>query len=133
MLTGNIDPLTLDQELSQYPDYDGHYQADANYVAALSKTTTLTHIVVIIGTWCPDCHRDIPRFMKVLAAANNANISVDYIGVDKHKVDPQGACEDYLFTRLPTYIVIQNNNEIGRITERPETTLEQDLAKILSQ
>ena len=131
MLTGKIEPQTLDTTLRQYPDYDGHYQANSKFVEQLSQIETPTHIVVIIGTWCPDCHRDIPRFMSILNAADNKNISLEYIGVDREKQDPQGHSKHYDFTRLPTYLVLQNNKEIGRIIERPQTTLEQDLIEIL--
>ncbi|RYV03794.1 thiol reductase thioredoxin [Shewanella sp. OPT22] len=133
MLLGKVTPTALDQKLSEYPDYDGNYQTNPEFITPLKDVNSDTHIAVIIGTWCPDCHRDIPRFMSILNAANNNKISVEYIGVDKEKVDPQAESQAYDFTRLPTYIVMQKGKEVGRITERPETTLEQDLATILSQ
>lgn len=63
---------------------------------------------------------------------NNPNIKVTYIGVDRAKSDPQGLAAQYEFTRIPTIIVSQQGEELGRIIERPETSLEIDLAKILN-
>ncbi len=133
MLTGKIEPKLLDQKLSEYPDYDDNYQVDTISSDKLAQVKEATHLAVIVGTWCPDCHRDIPRLMGVLDSANNSAFTVSYIGVDKNKVDPQGESAAYDFTRLPTYIIMQQGEEIGRITERPQTTLEQDLVKILCQ
>jgi len=56
---------------------------------------------------------------------------VRYIGVDRQKKDPEGLAAQYDFQRIPTFIVLQDGKEIGRIVERPEVSLEQDLAKIL--
>ncbi len=132
MLTGKTEPQKLNQELSRYPDYDGQYQADPRCIDELSQVSQTTHIAVIIGTWCPDCHRDIPRFMSILNAADNPRLSAEYIGVNREKAYPRGHSEHYDFTRLPTYIVMRDGKEIGRVTERPQTTLEQDLVNILS-
>jgi hypothetical protein len=36
-------------------------------------------------------------------------------------------------TRVPTFIFLRAGKEIGRVTERPITTLEQDIATILDK
>ncbi len=59
------------------------------------------------------------------------NIKVTYIGVDRSKKDPQGLAAKYEFTRIPTFIVLQQGKEIGRIVERPTVSLEKDLAEIV--
>ncbi|MBE8166919.1 MAG: thioredoxin [Shewanella sp.] len=132
MLTGALNTTELLAELARFPDFDGHYQVNMDIIEPLKSIQTPTEIIVIIGTWCPDCHRDIPRFETILNAINNSNIHVKYFGVDKQKVDAHGLAAQYEFSRLPTYIVRQQDCEIGRIVERPELTLEEDLAKILS-
>ncbi len=132
MLTGALNTTELLAQLAQFPDFDSHYQVNMDVVEPLKHIQTPTEIVVIIGTWCPDCHRDIPRFDSIINAIKNSNIQVKYVGVDKQKVDTQGLAAQYKFSRLPTYIIRQKGSEIGRIVERPELTLEEDLAKILS-
>ncbi|MBV7316849.1 thioredoxin family protein [Shewanella sp. NIFS-20-20] len=129
IVTGEVSP----QALLLLPDF-GHeqaYQADQQAINALKAIDTPTDIVVIIGTWCPDCHRETPRFIELIAAVNNPNIHVRYIGVDRQKQDPQGLSSHYEFSRIPTFIVHQGNQEIGRIIERPQQTLEHDLVSIL--
>ncbi|ADN77753.1 conserved hypothetical protein [Ferrimonas balearica DSM 9799] len=123
------------EELRQQPGYEANfdaYQADAALVAKLAAIDTPTELVVIVGTWCPDCHRETPRLAKILAEANNPNLSVKYIGIDRSRTDPEGLAAQYDFQRIPTVLVFQEGEEQGRIVERPTSeTLEQDLMNIL--
>ena len=131
ILTGELQPQTLATNLPGYAEGFAHYQVNTAALATLQAVTTPTEIVVIIGTWCPDCHRETPHFMRVIEAVNNPNISVRYIGVDRTKQDPAGLAAQYQFSRIPTFIVLQKDQEVGRIVERPTVTLEADLVKIL--
>lgn len=132
ILTGALDTATLIETLNQVDDGYTRYQVDNKAAAPLKTVTTPTEIVVIIGTWCPDCHRETPRFIRIMEAVNNDNIKVSYIGVDRAKLDEEGLAAKYDFSRIPTFIVMQNGAEIGRIVERPTISLEQDLATILN-
>jgi thiol-disulfide isomerase/thioredoxin len=121
------------EQLRQQPGYEENfaaYEPDAGAVSALQAVTTPTELVVIVGTWCPDCHRETPRLAKVLATAGNPNISVRYIGIDRSRRDPQGLAAAYAFDRIPTILVYQGGTELGRIVEAPEQSLEQDLLRI---
>ncbi|GAA4893150.1 thioredoxin family protein [Ferrimonas pelagia] len=121
-------------ELRQQPGYDENYaayQADAKLIDALKQITTPTELVVIVGTWCPDCHRETPRLAKILAQVNNPHISVKYIGIDRSRTDPQGLAAGYDFQRIPTILVHQDGEEIGRIVESAEVSLEHDLVQII--
>lgn len=131
IITGIVSTDTLAKDL---PGYSAEYQAyktDSAKIDALKALTEPTEVVVIIGTWCPDCHRETPRFMRIIEQANNPNIKVSYIGVDRAKQDPEGLSANYEFTRIPTFIVMQKGEEIGRIIERPTVSLEADLVGIL--
>lgn len=131
ILTGEVKAQKLVTELEEFSEGYKSYQVDGPAIAPLAKVKTPTEIVVIIGTWCPDCHRETPRFIRIMEEANNANIKVTFIGVDRKKQDPQGLAAKYDFQRIPTFIIQQEGKEIGRIVERPTESLEKDLAKIL--
>ena len=131
ILTGIIQPQTLTTQLPGYAEGFTNYQVDAQAIGVLKAIKQPIQIVVIIGTWCPDCHRETPHFMRIIEAAANPNIEVEYIGVDRNKQDPEGLAAKYAFSRIPTFIVKQQGNELGRIVERPQATLEADLVEIL--
>ncbi len=121
-------------DLRQQPGYDDNFAAytpDAELIAHLRTITTPTEIVVIVGTWCPDCHRETPRLAKILSEINNPHIDVTYIGIDRTRTDPEGLSAAYDFQRIPSILVHQQGAEIGRIVEAPKSTLEQDLWQIL--
>ncbi|WP_163932218.1 thioredoxin family protein [Paraferrimonas sp. SM1919] len=109
------------------------YQADNEAISQLSKITDEIKIVQITGLWCPDCIRDTPALIAVLQRAANANIKLEFIGVDRAKKAPNDALADYQFERIPTTIVMLNNQEVGRIVEKAQDSLEQDLFNIIKQ
>lgn len=122
------------EDLRVQPDFDDNlasYQPDPDAIAKLAALDKDTEIVLIVATWCPDCHRETPRFAKIIQLADNSNIRTRFIAVDRSRSDPQGLAAGYDWQRIPTFMVFQNGQEIGRIVERPETTQEQDLVNIL--
>ncbi|MCL1047496.1 thioredoxin family protein [Shewanella electrodiphila] len=131
IITGIVEISALEKDLPGYAAEYENYQTNADAISALKAIDTPTNVVVIIGTWCPDCHRETPRFMRLIEEVANPNITVTYIGVDRSKLDPEGLAANYEFSRIPTFIVEQDDKEIGRIIERPEVTLEQDLLNII--
>ena len=64
---------------------------------------------------------------------NNPNITVTEYEVNPQKRDALGKFEEYEITLVPTFIVIRNGQELGRVTEKPEKSLEEDLAAVLDR
>ncbi|HZY26606.1 MAG TPA: thioredoxin family protein, partial [Bacteroidales bacterium] len=89
-------------------------------------------IKVVMGTWCPDSRREVPRFMKVLNLWHFPVSKLTFIGVDNEKKSPVGEYVNLGIVRVPTFIVYKNNIEAGRIIENPSTSLEQDIVNILT-
>ncbi|AQS38211.1 thiol-disulfide isomerase-like thioredoxin [Shewanella psychrophila] len=132
ILTGLVEAQTLVTELDDFAEGYKEYQVNTAAITPFKSLKEPTEIIVIIGTWCPDCHRETPRFIRIMEELNNPNIKVTYIGIDRTKTDSKGLAAQYEFSRIPTFIVMQKDEEIGRIVERPEVSLEIDLAKILN-
>ena len=89
-------------------------------------------IKIVLGTWCPDSRREVPRFMRILDQWMFPMIAVTFIGVDNAKLSPVGEYEKLEIQRVPTFIIYKNNVEAGRIIENPTTSLEQDMVNILA-
>jgi thiol-disulfide isomerase/thioredoxin len=114
-----------------YKGYD-EYHPDAESMKKLEgeKKDGLT-ISVVMGTWCPDSRREVPRFMKILDSWQFPADKVTFIGVDNAKLSPIGGYDQLEIHRVPTFIICRNNVEAGRIIENPVTSLEQDMVNIL--
>jgi thiol-disulfide isomerase/thioredoxin len=88
-------------------------------------------ITIVLGTWCPDSRREVPRFMRILDYWKFPEEKLTFIGVDDVKLSPIAEYEAFNIEKVPTFIIYQNNNETGRIIEVPVTSLEQDMLNIL--
>jgi thiol-disulfide isomerase/thioredoxin len=87
-------------------------------------------IIVFLGTWCPDSKHEIPRFLKIADLAGIPADSTRLYGLDRSKKSPDGSTEKYEIRKVPTFIFLKNGQEVGRITEFPQTTLEGDMLAI---
>ena len=89
-------------------------------------------VKVVLGSWCPDSRREVPRFMKILDLWEFPMEKVTFIGVDNVKISPVEEYEALIIERVPTFIFYENNIEAGRIIENPESSLERDMLEILT-
>ena len=85
-----------------------------------------------MATWCGDSKREVPRFYKILDALNFSEKKMQVISVDRNKKAEGFDLTSMNITRVPTFIFYKENKEIGRITERPTKSLEEDMFAILS-
>ncbi len=89
-------------------------------------------IKIIFGTWCSDSRRELPRFYKIVDSANIPQNIISLTAVDTKKFSRDKNIDGISFKRIPTFIFYKSNKEAGRITERPEKSLEEDMLNILS-
>jgi thiol-disulfide isomerase/thioredoxin len=110
------------------------YQPDQNVIEKMMEINkdNLT-IQIVMGTWCPDSRREVPRFMRVLERLKFPAEKVTFIGVDNSKLSPVGDFDKLDIQRVPTFIILKNKVEAGRIIENPVTSLEQDMLNILTR
>ena len=115
-------------------EYD-EYVYDAQLIKELQKNKINSYeIIVFLGTWCTDTHRELPRLIKILEAAKYPENKIKLIAVNRKKETPDGEDVPYNIKRVPTIIVKKYGREVGRIIEMPETGfLEQDLLNIIKK
>jgi hypothetical protein len=134
-LLGYFDPVQFTREphsewyIKGYDDYQVNTAA-INKLIETNKDGV--SIKIVMGTWCPDSRREVPRFMRILDIWDFPPAKVTFIGVDNAKLSPVGEYDTLEIQRVPTFIVYKNNNEAGRIIENPVTSLEQDMVNILT-
>ncbi len=127
--TGDIDQQQL---LSRYPAFASQFQSfqpTAVDKAQMASIKESIQIVVLFGTWCHDSQREVPRLLKLLQGSEN--IQLKLFAVNTQKSDTQGVARQHQLRYTPTFIVIKNGQEIGRIVEKPTQSLAQDLVTII--
>ncbi len=132
ILTGELTDQQLLEQLPAYRLGKQAYQPAEQAIAALRALTSDIRIIVFLGTWCPDSEREVPRFLKIMELASGAPITYKLIGLDRSKRDAAGLAEQFQIEFVPTFVVLHQNEEIGRIIESAAVSLEQDLLEIIA-
>lgn len=130
----DVDRLKREPYSSWYIKGYDEYAANADIMARLSNLDKDDLMIeIVMGTWCPDSRREVPRFMRILDTWQFPTDNVIFIGVDDTKQSPVGGFDTLNIELVPTFIFLKNKVETGRIIENPETSLEQDMLNILTR
>jgi len=92
------------------------YTPDASTVAIVHSNAGQLQFLVFTGTWCEEAQYILPRFYSLLDAAAIRADQVTLIGVDPSKKTVRNLTEEMHITAIPTFIVLKNGREIGRIS-----------------
>ena len=114
------------------PEY-ANYSIDQEALSGLKKEKLKScQLIVFVGTWCGDSHREFPRLMKILDEVKFPENRLTIIAVNRKKEAPNGEEGLYNIQRVHTIIVKKYGKEIGRIIEYPKSGfLERDLLDII--
>jgi len=108
------------------------FTPDPENVETLKSLLEDVEIVVFMGTWCEDSHRELPKFVKLLEAAEYPLEVIDVIAMTRDKTTPQDYEAGLDITNIPTFIFYKDGVELGRIVEFAVEDLESDMIKVLS-
>jgi thiol-disulfide isomerase/thioredoxin len=133
METGWVDRSVLDKpEYSVFRTTYDSVHVGEQFVEMIRSVQAGVDFIVFFGTWCEDSEREVPRFLKI---ADLAEIPADLIrlyGLDRSKKSSDGLTDKFDIKSVPTIIFLRNGREIGRIVEKPQTTVEEDMLSILA-
>jgi thiol-disulfide isomerase/thioredoxin len=111
---------------------------DAEAVVQLASAAGRYRVVAVLGTWCEDSARELPRLQRVLDEVAGDRFEAVLVGVDRTKkvtdaevaaLLPGGAVID----RVPTIFVFDElGAELGQVVETAERPLEQLLVEFLA-
>ncbi len=106
--------------------------AASEFVQLIKTVQQDVEVLVFFGTWCGDSKREVPHFFKIADEAGIDSARIRLYGLDRSKKSPDGFSASYGIERVPTFIFLKHGNEIGRITEKPQLSLEGDMLTILA-
>ena len=90
-------------------------------------------IKIVLATWCGDCRREVPRFIKIVNFVKYPKQKIEIISVDRNKKAGNINIENLNIEKVPTFIFYRKGIEIGRIIETPDQSLEKDCLEILKK
>ncbi|MFC1733213.1 thioredoxin family protein [candidate division KSB1 bacterium] len=141
-----VDPKTQKEILIGYCTKEGLLESefnkhfDANYekyqfvpetIEALNIVLEGVKIIVVMGVWCKDSQREIPRFIKIIDHLIYPQEEINWICVDSKMNAEDVPIEEYKIEKVPTFIFMKDDIELGRIVEKPKESLEKDILDLI--
>ena len=113
----------------RYKDFSPHNKS----METIKENIGDYEIKVLMGTWCGDSKREVPKLLKILDNSDYDYKNIEMIAVDYNKTTPSKIEEELNVHRVPTIIFYKDGKEVNRFVEyAQEESLEEDIAKIVS-
>lgn len=84
-----------------------------------------------VATWCTDTHLLLPQFENLMQELQLSEDVTQYYFLDLNKKSPEALEQKYNIEYVPTFIVLQNGKELGRIVEKIKKPIEEEVLSIL--
>lgn len=113
----NRDLLANDSTFSWFRKQQAGYAPAPEIVSGIKSKAEDVQYLVFGGTWCGDTRFLLPKFYSLLDAAGISQDRVTLVAVDYSKKTIGNLTEAFNITRVPTFIVLKDGKETGRVVE----------------
>jgi thiol-disulfide isomerase/thioredoxin len=106
-------------------------KANPEKLKVLSELKDSVDVLIFFGTWCSDSKKWIPRLLSI-----KENLPVKkytFVAIDTTKKDEKLWVKQHKVKKVPTIIFLRDNQELGRIVEKPKKGLENNIYKIITE
>lgn len=125
--------ISSDTAFAWYAQNQKGYTPSAEVTQAYSANKDSVNIIVFGGTWCDDTKNLLPKFLAATDAAGFPENHITLIGVDRNKKTFYNLTDAFAVTNVPTFIVMKNGKEIGRVVEYGKIgSPEKEVAQIIT-
>ena len=132
VLTRNI--LEKEKAFTWMTENRKYGSADAGAVKIFSQQKDLFTVLIFGGTWCHDSQNILPVFYRLVDKSGFPDNRITLVGVDRQKTAPHNWHTTWNITMVPTFIILQNGKEMGRVVEYGQTgNVEKELANIVAK
>jgi cyclophilin family peptidyl-prolyl cis-trans isomerase/HEAT repeat protein len=118
----------------EYPERRASYTPDPDVVSYMASLVQPgDRLTVVLGTWCHDSQREVPRLVRILddLRALGVDIPVRFIAVNREKNEPSDLIDGMGIEMVSTIAYTREGAELGRIVETPEGLLEDHLLRLV--
>ena len=129
-----VGEIKQEQLLAKYSAFLESYQSfeiDPLQKSQIQNWPADLKVEVYFGTWCHDSEREVPHLLKALQSYHQESITL--FALDTNKNDPQGRAQKMKVKYTPTFVVYLAGKEIGRIVERPDQSLVDDISLMIAK
>jgi thiol-disulfide isomerase/thioredoxin len=131
-IVGDTDRASVTAKFENWKKAEDEAKATEGVGAKLVAVPEGATITIVFGTWCSDCFREIPRLWDALdQVEQKPPFEIKYVAVNEYlRADRDLTAMN--IHNIPTLIVERDGKEVGRIIEKPTTTVEEDLLALLT-
>ncbi|OYT15285.1 MAG: hypothetical protein B7C24_13750 [Bacteroidetes bacterium 4572_77] len=122
-------PIFIEDWEAQIGFYPSSTPLDQKLEKIFQENKEEVYVEVYFASWCGDSQDYIPPFVELMKRINMSRVT--YYALSRKKYMPNMDTAKLNIELVPTFIVFKGDEEIGRIIESPEDSLEKDLWNIL--
>ena len=112
----------------------GGYKADTATLNAFERAKGKYQFVIFGGTWCEDTQFILPKFFKLQEQTGFPDEAITMFGVNRAKTSLGNIAKAFNITNVPTFIVMKDGKEVGRVVEYGKTgKWDKEIAALLNQ
>lgn len=131
-IAGETTPEAVMEKFKRWKDAREAAVADKEIGKKLGEVAPGAELYVFFGTWCADCHRELPRLWAAFEhAGGELPFTVKYVALDEQFQAADFDLTPYNIERIPTIIVKRDGKEVGRIIESTADPVERELLALL--
>src|SRR5688572_19843815 len=109
--------LATDTSFAWYAQNQQGYTPYAAALQSFKQAKDSIYVLAFGGTWCSDTKFLLPKFYALADAAGLPESHITLLGVDRAKTTVYGLEKAFNVTHVPTFIVLKNGKEVGRVVE----------------
>lgn len=113
--------LVYEPTFTWFAENQKNYTPPQAAVDALKAKGSNIQILCFGGTWCGDTKNILPKFYVLATTAGFMQDRLTLIGVDRSKKTFGALAEAMGITNVPTFIVMKDGKEAGRVVEYGKT------------
>ena len=130
-ITRNV--LETDTAFKWFAENMKYGTADANAVEAFKANGANFSMIVFGGTWCHDTQNLLSVFYRLVDKSGYPQEKITLVAVDREKTGPDNLHTIHKITNVPTFIVLKDDKEVGRVVEYgKEGQIDKELGQIVA-
>ena len=133
MLKGTINRALLENDtaFAWFKESMQYGKPDDAAVIAFQQNKSKFTMLIFGGTWCEDTQNLLPKFYKLVDKSGYLETRITLIAVDRQKTALNNLHTTYNIVNVPTFIVLKNGKEVGRVVEYGKGDVVKELGEIV--
>ena len=108
-------------------------RVDPDALKQFKEKKSAFRLLIFCGTWCHDSQNLLPKIYRLIDQSGFPANQISLVGMDRAKTVPGHLEVKWKIESVPTFIVLKNGKEVGRVVEYGNTgNVEKELADIVA-